>query len=126
MNASLHLALIAVQAMFASLSVAGRIALHDLPPRAVLAVRSPVAAAILIALRLALPPRERVPARDLGRFALLALFGIIINQILFLEGLERTSATTAVVLNSTIPVFTTGVAIALGREAATGLRVLGL
>jgi drug/metabolite transporter (DMT)-like permease len=125
-QARVHLALVAVQAMFASLSIAGKIALHDLPPRALIAVRAPAAALILMAVRFLLRPVERVPPRDLVAFAVLALFGIVVNQILFIEGLARTTATNAIVLNATIPVFTTGVAIALGRERATPFRLLGL
>jgi len=124
--ARVHLALIAVQAMFASLSIAGKLALVDLPPRALVAVRAPAAALILVAIRLFVRPVERVAERDLLAMAGLALFGIIANQILFVEGLARTTATNAIVLNATIPVFTAGVAIALRRESATVGRVVGL
>lgn len=124
--ARVHLALIAVQAMFASLSIAGKLALQDMAPRALIAVRAPAAALILFGLRALIGPVERVPPRDLVVLAVLALFGIIINQILFVEGLARTTATNAIVLNATIPVFTTGVAIALRREQATLLRLIGL
>jgi drug/metabolite transporter (DMT)-like permease len=121
-----HLALIAVQAMFASLSIAGKLALADLAPRALVAVRAPTAALILVAVRLFVRPFERVAGRDLVTLALLATFGIVVNQILFVEGLARTTATNAIVLNATIPVFTAGVAIALGRERPTVARLLGL
>jgi drug/metabolite transporter (DMT)-like permease len=71
-------------------------------------------------------PWERVRARDLGWIALYALFGVIINQLLFMSGLRRTTATNAVVLSATIPVFTAMVAVLFRREAASLGRALGL
>jgi drug/metabolite transporter (DMT)-like permease len=122
---SVHLALIAVQVMFASLGVAGKLVLRELPPLALIAFRTPVAALVLLVVS-AFSPRERVAPRDLASIFVYALFGIIANQLLFIEGLQRTTATNAVVIGATIPVFTVGVAVALRREQATRAKTIGL
>ena len=121
---SVHAALIAVQLWFASLSTAAKVVLRELPPRGLIAARS--SAAALVFLCLWLWRRERVSGPDLARIAVHALFGITLNQLLFIEGLERSTATNAVVLGASIPVFTVAVALLLGRERATPLKLAGL
>lgn len=123
---SVHAALIAVQVMFASMASVGKIVLRELPPSALVAVRAPVAALLLLGLRALMPPWERVAPRDLAVLALHAFFGIAANQLLFMLGLERSTATNAVVIGATIPVFTVGVAVALRRETATAAKIVGL
>ena len=120
-----HLALVAVQVMFASLSVVGKLVLRELPPFGLIAFRTPVAALVLLLIS-AFSPREKVAPRDLASIFVYAFFGIIANQLLFIAGLQRTTATNAVVIGAIIPVFTVGVAVALRREQATNAKMLGL
>ncbi len=123
--ARVHLSLIAVQFMFASLSVvAKKLVLPELPPFAFIAARATIATAILGIAYAARP--ERVAWRDLPVLFGYAFFGIIANQLLFILGLERSTATNAVVIGAVIPVFTVGVALALRRERATALKLVGL
>jgi drug/metabolite transporter (DMT)-like permease len=122
---SVHLALVAVQLMFAALSIAAKIAMREVPPLGLIAFRVPAATAILLIAR-AFMRWERVAWRDLPTLFVYALFGIIANQLIFIEGLARSTATNAVVIGATIPVFTVGVAVALGREAATRSKLVGL
>jgi drug/metabolite transporter (DMT)-like permease len=122
---SVHAALIAVQLMFASLSVAAKVALRELPPFGLIAFRVPAAFLVLLAVR-ATRPWQRVARRDLPELFAYAFFAIIANQLLFMTGLKYTTATNAVVIGSTIPVFTVGVALALGRERSTPAKLLGL
>src|SRR4051812_39001206 len=118
----LHGALIAVQLFFASFGVVAKIALRETPPTGLAAIRVAVAAAVFL-LVWSLRFRERVSSHDLGRLAIYAFFGVTANQLLFIAGLARTSATHAVVLGASIPVFTVGVAVLVGRERATSLKV---
>jgi drug/metabolite transporter (DMT)-like permease len=120
-----HLALLAVQVAFASLSIAGKRVMEELPPFAVVALRTPPAAIVLWLIAFA-RRRWRIPLRDVAALAGLAVLGIAGNQLLFIAGLSRTTATTAVVLGTTIPVFTVGIAILARRERATVLRVAGV
>ncbi len=121
----MHLALIVVQLWFATLGVAMKIALVSMAPTAIVTARLLVAA-IVFAVVWAAGGGERVAGRDLARIAAYAFFGLIANQLLFVTGLARTTATNAVVLGASIPVFTVGVAVVLRREQATPLKLLGL
>jgi drug/metabolite transporter (DMT)-like permease len=120
-----HLGLVAVQLMFASFSVVGKIALRQVPAMGLAAVRVSLASAVFLAVW-ALRFREPIARRELAELALYALFGIVANQLLFLGGLARTSATHAAVLGASIPVFTAAVAVGLGRERATARKLGGL
>lgn len=120
-----HLALIAVQIAFASLSIAAKQVLVEVSPFGLVAMRTPAAALVLWMIA-AGRQRWRIPPRDLATLAGLAVLGIAANQLLFIAGLARTTATTAVVLGTTIPVFTVAIAIAARREPASGNRLLGV
>jgi drug/metabolite transporter (DMT)-like permease len=129
------LALLAVQTMFGTLPLTGQLAMHGvlggpaagvqgIPPLSLAALRALGAALIL-----GLAAGRRlfaVSTRDLGWLALFALLGVVGNQALFLEGLSRTTQTNAAVLIATIPVFTTGFALALRKERTSALRLLGI
>jgi drug/metabolite transporter (DMT)-like permease len=122
---SVHLSLVAVQLMFASLGVVAKEALRQMAPFALIAFRTPTAALIFLVAWL-IGWRERVAPRDLGAIALYAFTGVVLNQLLFIAGLERTTATNAVVIGATIPVFTVGVAVILRQELATPAKLTGL
>lgn len=100
--------------------------LTAVPPLAWAGIRVTCAAMILLALAFASYGFRGVPKRDLARLALYALFGVALNQILFTEGLARTTPAHSALLNTTIPVSTFFFAFVLGREAITKMRVVGL
>ncbi len=64
--------------------------------------------------------------RDLAWLAVLAVFGISANQLLFVQGLLRAGPINAVVLVVIIPVVSLLVATLLGRERPSLRRALGL
>ncbi|HWE26957.1 MAG TPA: DMT family transporter [Polyangia bacterium] len=123
---SVHVALIAVQLMFASLSIVAKIALREIGPFGLICARASLAALVLVVARALMRSGERVATRHLPELAACALFGITANMLLFIAGLSRTTATNAIVIGTTIPVFTVGVAVVLRKEAATLPKVLGL
>jgi drug/metabolite transporter (DMT)-like permease len=57
--------------------------------------------------------------RDLARLALYSLFGVVINQLCFVEGLSRTTPSHASILMSAIPVGTLLFAVLAGQERLT-------
>lgn len=120
--------LVTVQVLFGTLAVAGKLAFVALPPAVVAAIRMTSAAIILLALERILVPRGTpMPrGRDLAALAGLALLGVALNQYLFLEGLERTSAIRATLLITTIPPFTLLAALALRREAFRWSKLAGI
>jgi len=121
-----HLVLFFIQFLFATMPVAGKRVLEEFEPLATMGLRVTFAALIFVTFAAA-RGLFFVPApRDLARLALYSLFGIMLNQTLFLEGLSRTTAANAAILMTTIPVFTILVARLLGRERIGRRRGIGL
>jgi drug/metabolite transporter (DMT)-like permease len=121
-----HLALIAVQFLFASLTIVAKFVLPSIPPTGIVYFRITGAALAFVAIK-ALTVRERVVApKDLLAMAGLALVGVMFNQIFFLEGVKRTTAINTNILVTTVPVFTLAIALLLKRERATAEKVGGI
>lgn len=126
---STHVILAIAQVCFASLAVVGRMAVvAHVPPAGIVLVRMIGGAVAFTVIARIRGGRDGLGLRrrDLGFFALLALLGVVLNQELFIHGLARTTATNAVVLGSTIPVFTALAAILLRYEPVSPLRLLGI
>jgi drug/metabolite transporter (DMT)-like permease len=119
------LILLAGQVCFASLAVVGRLALADIPPGAIPLVRTIGGALVFTAVALH-RGTLRIERRDIPFMLLCALLGNVLNQELFIHGLARTTATNAVVIGATIPVFTALVVVVLGREPVRVRRLLGM
>src|SRR6185369_17651375 len=64
--------------------------------------------------------------RDLARLALYAALGVAINQLLFIEGLSRTTAVNAQVIGTTIPVFTLMFGVVAGVDRLGSARIAGI
>ena len=109
------LALLAVQLLFGVHYVVAKLIVTAMDPAAWACLRSASAFAVL--LTLALVFKRRLPGpRRLAWLALCAVFGVILNQALFLEGLARTTAAHAAVMNSQIPSFALLAAVLMGQE----------
>ena len=121
-STGVHVALVIVQLAFASLAVEGKLAMSPrfgVSSLALAMVRILGGAAVFLVAHLVLrTPRVR-SLRDALELGALALFGIVINQALFLAGLQRTSPVAATLLTATIPVFTALVAALAGRGRIT-------
>ncbi|HKV75197.1 MAG TPA: DMT family transporter [Gemmatimonadales bacterium] len=123
---SVNLVLVLVQLIMASLAVLGRLVL-PVVPAAVLVLFRISGAALVLLLMAWRRPVERVRAPlDLLRLAAVGWLGVTANQTLFLMGLARTSAVTAAVLITTIPVFTVLISLLAGRERASMLKLVGI
>ena len=126
MQPLVHLALVAVQLLFASLAIAGRFVLPDFPPGALVTVRVLGATLVLLALNTITGGRWVRDWRDLLRLAALGMLGIAANQTLFLYGLKHTTAINATILVTTVPVFTVLGSVLTGREPASPLKFTGI
>lgn len=120
-----HAALLAVQLIFGGFHVVAKGVLDHLDPVALIAIRTGLAAPILAwnAWRV-----DRVLPRlgDLPWLALLGFLGVFANQLLFIHGLERTTATNAAILMPSIPVFAVAVGVLLGIERVGRVRTFGI
>ncbi len=120
-----HLALLVVQIIFGVWPVAAQVAFRHLDPLALASVRTIGAAVFLLAIHRLLV-RNPVPAKAWPAMLAFSLLGVVLNQSLFVLGLERTSAVNATLLITTIPVFTYALAVATGRETMGPRRALGI
>jgi len=67
-----------------------------------------------------------VDKRDYWRFAVLSLFGVTFNQILFITGLSLTKASNTSLLAVIIPVFALTVGAIIGAERLTVVKTAGI
>lgn len=119
-------ALVAVQLFYGTLPVAGKVVLEHIPALALVGFRVGITAAVLVIFQTA---RGRVwlPNKgDYGRFAVLCVFGVLLNQYLFIGGLALTRASNASILAVTIPIFTLIISVMFRYEKLFWLKVVGV
>ena len=122
-----HMALLAVQVCFGFFPIFGKLAFEGLSPGAVAAWRFLVAGLVLGALAWTRHGRDMIPRpADLIRLQVCSLLGVAINMVVFLEGLERTTAVNAGLLMPVIPVYTFAIAVAMGQERFSWRRGAGI
>jgi len=120
-----HLALIFIQITFGGFHVYGKYLLDHLHPLALAGARVIMATPLLFLLAWRVDPR--IPAaRDLIRLAVLGLFGVFCNQLLFITGLRYTTASSAGILMPSIPVFVVALAAVLHIERLSAARAAGV
>jgi drug/metabolite transporter (DMT)-like permease len=120
-----HVALFAVQLIFGTWPIAGKIALRELPSTGLVALRVGGAAVAFVVLRRLTGPVDLPGRKDLARFALYSLLGVVLNQFLFTKGLAHSTAVNATLLSTAIPVFTLLVGALLGYERLSARVAFG-
>ncbi len=123
---SSYLALLGVQAFFGSLPVIGKIVLAVLPAVALVGFRVGITALVLLIVQ-AYRGRIWLQHRsDYSRLAILSLFGVVFNQLLFVGGLSLTKAANTSLLAVTIPIFTLIVGAIVGNERLRLAKAFGI
>ncbi len=128
---SVHLILILAQACFASMAVVGRVAMaggaRPLPPNAIVLARVVGGGlAFWLLARRGGPITAGLERRDLPRLVACALLGVVVNQVLFLNGLARTTAVNASVIGASFPLFAALCEILLLVVRAHAARLAGI
>ncbi|PYT00966.1 MAG: hypothetical protein DMF63_04690 [Acidobacteria bacterium] len=119
-------ALLGVQVFFGSLPVIAKVVLVVLPPMALVGFRVGITAIVLFAFQ-SIRRRVWLQSRsDYLRLAVLSLFGVVFNQLLFIGGLSRTKASNTSLLAVTIPIFTLIVASLAGSERLARTKIIGI
>ncbi len=115
--------LLAVQLLFGVHYLVSKWIVAELSPTAWALLRMLSATGILLLIwllrALLAKPGRRLrlpPPRTILYLGLCSFFGIMLNQLLFLEGIARTSVSHAAVLNSLIPTFALLAALLMGQE----------
>ncbi len=130
-----HVALFFVQLMFGTFPIIGKIALRQLPGTVIVMFRVGGAALAFwlirrIAQRAKLAhsnqTRGTLDKRDYLHLALLSLLGVVLNQFLFVKGLELSTVVNATLLSVAIPVWTLLVSLMLGRERLELRATIGI
>lgn len=121
-----HLALIAVQVMFGTWPLFGKIALRSMSSTSLVGFRICGAAIVLTLLQPKLGELLRLPKRVIAWLVLCSLLGVTLNQFLYVKGLSLTTVINATLLSTTIPVFTLAVSIALGHDRASLRNIAGI
>jgi len=121
-----HASLIGVQILFGSLPVIGKVVLAVLPAVSLVGFRVGITALVLavvqfIRKRFWLQYRE-----DYVKLAVISLFAVTFNQLLFIGGLSLTKASNTSLLAVTIPIFTLIVSRIAGTEVLRAGKVLGI
>lgn len=123
----LYLRLAGVAALWGGTFIAGRIAAPELPHFTISALRFWTAFAILFPLLLAVEGRlPKLRPRDLGFTALLALFGLVIYNLLFLGALELIPAGRTALVVALNPILTAVIMALIFGERLPGYRWIGI
>ena len=122
---AVHAALLLVQVAFGGFHVVAKALLSGMPPMLVVGLRVAIATPLLAAIAWR---RDRtVPsARDWAWLLLLGSLGVTANQILFIIGLNHTTASNASILMTSLPVFAVAAGALLGVERLGARRLLGI
>jgi drug/metabolite transporter (DMT)-like permease len=125
-QAAAYSALVTVQLLFATLPVAMKFGLEELHPTVFVAIRVAAGAGLLFALERLVHASQIPSVSDLGRLALYAVFGVTLNMVLFVWGLDLSTAVNATLLMTMIPVFTYAIALIAGQEFFAIPRAAGI
>lgn len=121
-----HLALIAVQVMFGTWPIVGKIVLRTIPSTGLVGLRVAGASLAFMIIGRATGGVGRIQKRDWPLLVISSLLGLVLNQWLFVRGLSLTTAINATLLSTTIPVFTLLVGMLLRTDRATLRRLVGI
>jgi drug/metabolite transporter (DMT)-like permease len=121
-----HLSLLAANIIYGlNYSIAKAVMPESIKPFALLSIRS-VSAATLFWLTSLFIPKEPVNRKDLLYLFICSFFGVVINQCLFLVGLNMTTPINSSIILSTNPIFAFVFAALILKEKITLLRGTGL
>ena len=121
-----HLALVAVQILFGTWPIFGKIVLRSLSPASLVSLRLTGAALLFALLQRKLTPLLKMPGKDIALLILCSMTGIVGNQFLYVTGLSLTTAINATLLSTTIPVFTLFVSILFSYDRLSLRRLIGI
>jgi drug/metabolite transporter (DMT)-like permease len=121
-----HIALFAAQLTYAiSFVIAKDLTRDHIGPFGLVVFRAAGATVLLWITQLVFI-REKVKRKDILKMVLLAVFGVAINQTLFLTGLHLTSPISAAIMMITTPILVLIIAAIVIRERITVLKSTGI
>jgi drug/metabolite transporter (DMT)-like permease len=121
-----HGALVAAQLIFGTWPVVGKIVLRSLPATGLVTFRVVGATVVFLLIRRVTGSKRIERASDYARLALFSLLGVVLNQFLYVKGLELSTVINSALLGTTIPIFTLLVSVMLGYESGSWRVAVGL
>lgn len=121
-----HLALVAVQILFGTWPIFGKVVLRSMSSSSLVACRLTGAALAFALLQRKITPLLRMPVRDIALLTLCGMLGVVGNQFLFVKGLSLTTVINATLLSTTIPVFALFVSILFRYDELSLRRLFGI
>lgn len=121
-----HLALIAVQIMFATWPILGKIALREVPAVALVGFRVAGASLTLLLIARISGGLPLIKKADWPLLVVSSMLGLVLNQLLFVKGLSFTTAINSTLLSTTIPVFALLTGMLLRTDRASLRRIIGI
>src|ERR1044071_6963139 len=121
-----HLALIAVQIIFGTWGIPAKIALRQITPFGLSAIRVAAAAAAFVLIGKLTGNFKSIARRHWLLLVACSFCGIVFNQWLFVTGLSLTTVVNSVLITTAMPVFTLIVGWVTGIEHPSWRRVLGI
>ncbi|MEO7531684.1 MAG: DMT family transporter [Sediminibacterium sp.] len=126
-NTKAHAAVLGANFIFgANYAVVKYITPSFLHPFALNVVRILVSLSLFWLLFLFNPAKVKIQKKDIPRFLICALTGVVINQIFFIKGVSLTTSIHSALLSLATPIFITLIAAWLLREGFTWTKFLGL
>ncbi len=121
-----HGALVAVQLIFGTWPIVGKIALRSLPATGLVTFRIVGATIAFLLIRRVTGSKRIERWSDYARLGFYSLLGVVLNQFLFVKGLELSTVINAALLGTTIPIFTLLFSVLLGYERGSWRVGVGL
>ncbi|MBP6334853.1 MAG: DMT family transporter [Bacteroidia bacterium] len=122
-----HLAIFLANLIYGANFSIARFAMPEyLSPSGFIMLRVAFATVLFILLDRISPSIRPLEKKDVFRFILLGLFGVAINQLLFFEGLNRTTNINAALIMTSTPVLVTAMAFLLLKDRLTTLQSIGI
>ncbi|GAM18833.1 hypothetical protein SAMD00019534_020080 [Acytostelium subglobosum LB1] len=125
-----HLVLLSIQLAFSVFYIVAKVALKSMDPFIFLTYRLLLATPILWLFAVITEPQQmrKLPSspREWLLLVLVGIFAVTINQSLFLEGLELSTASNAAITQPAIPIFSTLLAVAFKYERKSWLKFVGI
>ncbi len=125
-NAGPHLALITVQLIFGTWGIPAKIALRQITPFALSAIRVALAAAAFAFIGRLTNNFKPIARRDWPLLIGSSFCGIVLNQWFFVTGLSLTTVVNSVLITTTMPVFTLIIGGLAGTERPSFQRAIGI
>lgn len=119
-----HIALFLAQVLYAASFPIAKVVMENIPYNVLVILR--VSGAVLLFWLSSFIIRERTEKKDFPRLFALGIFGVAINQSLFLKGLHLTSPIDAAIMMITTPILVLLIASIIIKERITLLKSTGI